>query len=318
MNKSKIIRIFKYIVINFTILIVLFLILEIIAFSIKLNVLKKEGCFSSKTIIECIQDTSRYFYNCYKNNKNSPINIYEMRKPIIKNNNGSIILLGCSYTYGRLLKDNETFGSILSDYTNKSVYNWGISFTSPREILYLLQHKDIISKLIKDENSDKVEYVIYTFISDHIFRLYYNLAEYSPIYKLKNNTELVYKKNSIYNATFFSREIQKIKYYFSSDEDKNNLFYIYINSIDKEIKKNFKYKNKETKFIILVYGDNSIIDWDKISKIDDNIIIVKITDIIETNIDDDKYVISKYDCHPNAQAWNLIVPALMKYIESIE
>lgn len=226
--------------------------------------------------------------------------------------------MGCSYTYGRLLKDNETFGSILSDYTNKSVYNWGISSTSPREILYLLQHKDIISKLIKDENSDKVEYVIYTFISDHIFRLYYNLAEYSPIYKLKNNTELVYKKNSIYNATFFSREIQKIKYYFSSDEDKNNLFYIYINSIDKEIKKNFKYKNKETKFIILVYGDNSIIDWDKISKIDDNIIIVKITDIIETNIDDDKYVISKYDCHPNAQAWNLIVPALMKYIESIE
>lgn len=98
MNKSKIIRIFKYIVINFTILIVLFLILEIIAFSIKLNVLKKEGCFSSKTIIECIQDTSRYFYNCYKNNKNSPINIYEMRKPIMFNNIIGLLLYIWTFT----------------------------------------------------------------------------------------------------------------------------------------------------------------------------------------------------------------------------
>lgn len=313
---NKITKIFKYLFVSVAIAFVLFAILEIISFSLKLSVLFKEGCFDNKTKIECIKGIYEYYTGIYKNINNSPIDINEMRKPIIKhNNNGSIILLGCSFTYGYRLGENGTFGAVLSDYTNKSVYNWGISSTSPREILYILQNKNLISKLIQDRNN--VEYVIYTYIPDHIFRLYYNLLELSPIYKLKNNSELVYKKNSLYNATFFSREMQKIAYFLSSDKDKNKLFSAYMSEINKEITKTFKYKDKDTKFIIFVFFPENISDWDAISNLDDNIIVVKLSDLIDIDILSEEYIISKDDIHPNTEAWKLIVPKLINYLDSI-
>ena len=312
-----IIKTVKFIIISLLILFFLFTILEIISFSLKLNTLIKEGFNKDKTIIEFLNSVYQYYTFPYKYLDNSPITIDDMRKPIIKKNNTpSIILFGCSYTYGHMLNDNETFAAVLSDYSGRSVYNLGISSTSPREILYFLQHQDLISKFIKDK--DNVEYVIYTFIIDHIFRLYYNLFELSPIYKLNNDSELVYKKNTLYNATFFSREMQKVKYFQTSEKERNNLFTLYIKLINKEIKNNFKYKNKDTKVVILLYENEPLIDWKAISKLDDNIVVVNVSDIVDVDLSSEKYIISKDDGHPNYEAWKVLVPNLMKYLENTQ
>ena len=308
-------KFFKCILITFILVCVFFVLAEIISFSVKITDLAKEGCFKDKSRKETIKSISNYYTEMYKKLNDLPFEINEIRKPIIKNNNPSIILLGCSYTYGYNLKDNESFDAVLSDYTNKTVYNLGINSSSPRESLYILQHKDILEKLIKDKNN--VEYIIYTYIPDHVFRLYYNLNEFSPIYKIKNNSELIYKKNNLYNATFFSREVQRLKYRFSTKEQKNNLFALYITEINKEIKNNFKFKDKNTKFVIFVFIDKSLSDWEKIAKIDDNIIIVHIKDIFNGDISDYKYTISKDDPHPNTEAWKVIVPKLMKHLDEI-
>lgn len=312
-----IIKSIKYVLIILLILISFFVLLEVAAFSFKISTLIKEGCFKDKTTLESIKSIKNYYCFIYKNINNSPIDLYEIRKPIIKNNtNGSIILLGCSFTYGHLLKDNETFGAVLSDYTDKSVYNWGLNSSSPREILYLLHQKDIIKKLIEDRSN--VEYVIYTYIPDHIFRLYYNLSELSPIYKLKDNSKLIYKRNTPYNVTFLSRELQRVKYKYTSEEKRQKYFSLYIKEINEEIKKNFKFKDKNTKFVILIYYPEGIKDWNKISELDNNIITVNVSDIAQTDIYDDKYRISKDDIHPNAEAWKIIVPNLIKYLDNIK
>jgi hypothetical protein len=311
------IKVIKYIVIVLLIAIMLFFVLEIISFSLKINLLYKEGCFKDKTRIESIKGIWKYYSDTYKDLDIPPISIKEFRKPIIKNNNNpSIILMGCSFTYGHKLNDNETFAAVLSDYTNRTVYNWGITSSSPREMLYLLQHKYYISKLIKDR--DNVEYVIYTYIPDHIFRLYYNLAELSPIYKLKNGSELIYKENSLYNATFFSREMQKVKFFLSSKSAKNKLFSIYMAQINNEIKNTFKNKDKNTKFVILVFYPEGISDWSKIADIDDNIIVIDVQDMIDVDLLNEKYIVETGDIHPNVEAWKLIVPKMMNYLDSIE
>ena len=182
-----------------------------------------------KNYFQFLQYHYSYFSKGYdKNNELSSLSDGYFTLGVIRDIGGNkeksnaIILAGCSFTHGSHLNDNETFSYFLSNYLNRSVYNWGICSGSPREMLYILQNKKLLSYLT--ENNPDIKYVIYTYLPDHLNRLLYDFYIVSPYYYPVNNyTMLKYKKrNPILNSLFFIKKIDN--YVLSLKETGENKF----------------------------------------------------------------------------------------------
>lgn len=224
----------------------------------------------------------------------------------------SVVLFGCSFTYGQHLEDKYAFHSVLSKYTKRNVYNLGICGGSPRESLYLLRDKQIINQTVQNQN---VEYVIYTYIQDQKRRLYTDITGNVPHFKKteKGNALKFYNRHSYLYRTYTYRNITNYIYMnFIKDKDKYNLLRLYIKEINQEIKKTF---GENTKFVILIYDDekNDIQFFNSLSK--EGLIIIDLNNLLHIDLDNNKYKISENDSHPNSKAWEVIVPALVKELK---
>lgn len=96
-----------------------------------------------------------------------------------------IITIGCSYTEGVGLEENQTFAYKLNKYTGRTTYNCGIG-GSGLELVYRQLSDDNFKNNIPD-----AEYVIYTFLYNHLSRQFQNLlcpykSELYINYSLKN------------------------------------------------------------------------------------------------------------------------------------
>lgn len=243
--------------------------------------------------------------------------------PFNKNNKqsrGGIILLGCSYTYGIALDNKEAFHSVLSKYTNRTVYNLGVPGEGLRIALFLMRENFLFTQKNLLQNNNKIEYIIYTYIPDHKRRLYFNLVELNiPFYKvIKNNNEshLKFLNNpSFFRNTFLYRNIMRMIYEHKNKYSKPeifNLYSLYIKEINNEIKLKFNYKDKPAKFIILVFQEEGTEDWDSLKA--ENIDIIKLEDITHINFDSHEYK-SWDNAHPSKEVWEIVVPALVKELK---
>lgn len=75
-----------------------------------------------------------------------------------------IVTIGCSYTEGAGLEENQTFAAKLHKLTGRTTYNRGLSGTGPQMV-----YRQLIDKDFKTDVPD-AEYVIYTFIHHHLYR----------------------------------------------------------------------------------------------------------------------------------------------------
>ena len=202
------------------------------------------------------------------------------------------------------MKTPETFSGQLSKYTDTTVYNYGISGGSPKEALYLLRYY-LNLKSIKNP-----EYVIFTYIEDQINRInQYGWVidnEEMPVFIKKSDNTLEYnnKRKKIYKSKTFLY----LNHVYSEHQSVKckDLLNLYFTEINKEIKKNFP----DCKFVILVYTETGIEDWEPLKK--ENIEIIHLKDLADINPNDAEYCISKEDVHPNAKVWEKIVPPLAK------
>lgn len=239
---------------------------------------------------------------------------FTFRKSIIKDtdNYDSIILAGCSYTFGYNLEYKDTFPVVLSEYNkNKNIYNLGLDGASPREFLYILRNKNILSKIINPMPKKGIEYVIYTYMSDQDERLYGNIYRKSPSFIRIKDKLIYYKSNPILLHSLLFYKISKyISYEIIPDKMKNKLLNIYFKEIYKEIKKNF---GEKTNFIIFVYDYNPNIDFNELEK--QGIQIIYSYDILH-GIDFHKPEYTTIEgYHPNRKAWETIVPVLIKNLD---
>ena len=215
-----------------------------------------------------------------------------------------ILLFGCSFTFGTGLKNEETLGFQLSKYTDRVVYNYGIPGSSPKEMLFLLRHKELIPINIKPE------YVIFVYIGDHVKRLYMSGWPDSnylmPDFKKTKNNTLTEKKS----AEFFKnlRIIRIFKLYNSLrqqySKESTDLLNLYFTECNNEIKK--QYPN--TKLVILIYNENGNENWKVLEN--NGITVINLSDLINKNINSTEFRISEKDLHPNSKAWKTIIPAL--------
>lgn len=265
------------------------------------------------TITKKLQKTIKYSLIHYKSQQELDY------KKLTRNNNLSypsnrphIILTGCSFTYGDGLSESEAFHSVLAKETKTNVINLGICCASPRETLDILKNEKTRNTLLN--NISDAEYVIYTYIPDHKKRLYTDVCQFrcTPYFKPdKTYSHLTYSTNKdihlsfaySYFASFWhDKYLRKYKY----DE---KLLFLYLKEINSEVRKNFKNsKGKPTQFVILIYEDDNE-NWD-VLKEKNGIIIIDLDQLTGVNLSDSKYRLA--DWHPNAKAWEVIVPVLAK------
>ena len=161
-----------------------------------LNFDKKINIFKfSKIYIEHICDYDYYFKNNYRQTA-CPVTNSPPPSDFASDIN-QVILVGCSYTFGSSLEDEETFQYLLEKQINHPVYNLGICSGSPREILYILNDKRFLNSVVNTDFNN-IKYIIYTFIPDHLHRLYFDPYIISPHFVVKKDKTLhpylVYKK----------------------------------------------------------------------------------------------------------------------------
>lgn len=239
---------------------------------------------------------------------------YEFRKPALpkETNKKGILLLGCSFTYGQFLDNKDAFHSILSKQTNRSVYNLGISGGSPRETLFLLRNRKDLKNIIPNKD---IKYVIYTYIPDQERRLYTDIREIVPSFRLKNKGKALeyYTHNKFIHASNIYRNFSNLYYeYLVGEEESFALFSLYLSEISKEVKNIY---GKDIEFIVFIYPDydpDNKYKWQKINK--NEITILNITKKLDIENNSNAYKI-KDDDHPNAKAWQVIVPALVKELD---
>ena len=222
-----------------------------------------------------------------------------------------LILFGCSYTYGFGLKENEIFSAKLADYTNRTVYNRGKSGTGLPFVYYQLNDEQVLKELPKNP-----EYIIYTFIPDHIprltrFRSWVMCGELVLRYKISKGKLVVDEPLFPILHTFFTSIV--IDEYIEAHkrkEDENKLFLeIWKQSVE-IMQKEFK----DTKIVIVYYEcpfDSPYLYKDEIEKmknVSSNIIFFDVKKEIP-DIMDRKYWIED-NSHPSALAWDTIVPKL--------
>lgn len=163
-----------------------------------------------------------------------------------KNPKKSILFFGGSYTYGYLLKDDETFPALVEKLTGRTCYNFGILGHNINSALLFLnidfQYKDILL------NSDP-EYIVYTYMFDHILRHYdflldlYNTKNIFP----ENHYNIFYR---LWTVKLVKDSIVKRRYY-SSYAGNKEIFFRVLQEVKAECDKLFP----NSKFIVLLYSD---------------------------------------------------------------
>lgn len=302
---------FKFIVVLLLILIAIFL----IDYISRIFLIKKLGENLSLWKYDFVLRKNVHFENdkfCYRN---PDVTIGSSDK-------SPITLLGCSYTYGYLLKDDETFGYQLSKYTGRTVYNKGICDGSPATVLYQLKQTWFMDDL-KKENP---KYFIYTYIEDHNRRCLSGITDTMDekicgFFKLSKDggvREIEYNKvslfiNSLHFYRLFSAYIDE-KICKKGDYRLVSELFGEINSI---LKKNFP----KSEFVILVFDPDEEAYYfpkeheeEMMNKIGEKygikILYTKKMSVGKEILEGKLRAVD--DLHPSKEAWEKLVPDISK------
>ena len=239
------------------------------------------------------------------------------------NKKGSIVTVGCSYTDGTGLRENQTFAYKLNKFTHRTTYNRGIGASGPQ-----LVYRQLSDKNFKNEIPE-AEYIIYTFIYDHFNRLFHDLVAYfnSDLhlkYHLNNKGELTETQRPFWFLYYFYttkviseyKESKLLKQF----DKKYSLFLKIMEESVKAMKRNYP----NAKFVLLdvpegkmcredyVKGESELTK-DQIKDLEKlGIIYINAEELVGHQLRDlEKYRIQDKD-HPNERFWDEVVPALAK------
>lgn len=295
-------KILKIILINIIIIFALLIAIELIC-----CITKKE--FLSEPTFKHLKDMMKVQYSFNSEIHDSRYRfIPYLEDETQETKKSPIILMGGSFTNGFGIGDNYTFNAQLKNYTNRDIYNLGINGGGPREILMSLQNENLIKRIHKTP-----QYIIYTYIPDHKRRLYVPLAFLNANYKPINNyTDLQFYTPimPIYKSFIYETIMNKLyKNNLIAKEKTEKFFNLYIKKINEEIKKLF---GEKTQLVILVYYENEKENWDIIKK--EGITVINILEDWNINTQEVRFKGNDQE-HPNAKAWETIVPELVKELK---
>ena len=233
-------------------------------------------------------------------------------------NKKSIITIGDSFTFGYSIGQEDTLSYKLQKSTNRKTYNKGYSGTGIQHVLYQLDKSNFFNS-----NGIEPEYIIYTFIGDHMRRMYVDYLAYNSNCK---NLRYVVKDNKLtllpldvnfmdkIKVTILGKKFNNLLFSLKNNDEKFDLFKKHVLKCKEIINK--KYSN--TKFVIIVYNPN--IDthnhkpyytnrWHELQK--EGIIVIRF-DEKEYNYLTTKNYIADDGYHPSGKAWDSLLPLIIK------
>lgn len=302
-------NIIKIILKNIIFILIIFILFEISVFSIEafkyLQTVNTSGGFFTKDVIRYSFKIHDFY--CDDN----------LMRPVEKRGNKhSIVLFGCSFAYGSKLNENQTFSYKLAKATNSTVYNRAFPGWGAQQMLYQLRRDDFYKQI------NPPDYIIYTFIDDHINRL--NNYQWGGIWgnqvnlRYKNENGTLVEVKPLFKPIWFLFTVKEIQHF---TEQYLNSFYNYPKNLEmfslimRESLKRIREHYPNVKFIILIYSNCSCLDSKEMAMFKSlekqGFIILKTSDIVKENLNDPIYHF-KEDCHPREKAWDVIVPGLVK------
>lgn len=302
-------KIFKIIIINLVIFFIIFI-------SVETYYAKKWKVSSFKQYANVIFNTisvdeyyEKLFKNQYIEENNASINSFRSDmntdstlKPIL--------FMGCSFTYGDGIEQNETISYRTAILTGRPTYNragrgWGLG-----QFLYMARNNYIYN------NIPEPEYLVYLYIDDHMnrldrFKVEPGCIDFQPKYKVFKNG-LIEEKPHFYDRIFFIADFQ-YNYNFRFHKITDEIVKLYFNEAEKEIHKHWK----NTKLVILIYpierdeDQNNRELWKELKK-ENYYKIINIKDLTDIDLTSDKYKVDGW--HPSAKVWDIIYPDIIKKI----
>ena len=236
-------------------------------------------------------------------------------------NKRPILIFGCSFANGFNLKPNQTFSSVLSNLTNRTVYDRTKCSTGTSFMYYQLT-QDSFKKHVPD-----AEYIIYVMIYDHFNRFFkYKFYTFSdqafPRYEIKNGKLSFIEPRFLmfYNLNTVRLIQEKI------EEKKNDNTKIKDELFEKIMLESVKVtKNKypNSKFILLVYpecnyepnSEKSIRRNILIKNIEKKgVIVYNAEELVGHSLNKPEYI-AQDGYHPSAKAWQEITPKLVQKLK---
>lgn len=228
-----------------------------------------------------------------------------------------LAVVGCSFAEGSCLEDNQILGYKLSDLSNRSVFQRGVTATGLAYVYY-----QIANKLLPTDNLQP-EYIIYVFIFDHLFRLYQHQlgfwsTELNLRYEYKNGEirevkEFLPIKNMFYSTKLFQ------EYFSNKQGEKETNDYTLFKYLMKDMMKQLHKNYPDTKIVFIDYPQSDE-DWcllsDEIKQFikDEGYIYVNANELVGDNLGKREYKVEGEWLHPNEKAWNLVAPKLAKVL----
>jgi len=232
-----------------------------------------------------------------------------------------ILFLGCSYTYGEGVQDDQTLPAYVGALTDKYMpYNYGFHGRGPHDVLALLDKIDF-----KKELPQRNGILIYTFMLDHINRSVGSMSivdwNHDHVYYARNT-----KKDFERVGTFETAcPIQTKLYLFLRKSSFLKLLHVSLPRIGHQqitltadlinaAKTRFLNQYPQGKFIVNIYPplDNHerIIFKQMISELKNRNILYLDHDKLFGN-EESKYVLSKEDPHPSAFAYKTLAESIV-------
>ncbi len=233
-----------------------------------------------------------------------------------------ILTIGCSYTYGSGLEDNQTFAYKLNKYTGRTTYNRGILGAGPQ-----LVYRQLTDKNFKNDVPD-AEYVIYTFIHHHLYRQLLILtcpfnSDICMQYKIKgDNLVEYYSTLGSLSFSFLMKTYLEYKNQQDYNKEVKNGLPLFTKIMEKSVQQTKKmYPNSKFVFVefpdaSFCWGDENIneqkLTSDQVEQLKSfGIIYVNSMDLVGHNFCERKYRLADGD-HPSEQAWDELVPKLVQ------
>jgi hypothetical protein len=240
-----------------------------------------------------------------------------------KKQNKFLSLLGCSFTYGNGLNDNETINYYLANaQTEYYPYNYGIGGGALNMHLALAQQDDFMKDV-----SEKTGAFVYVFIEDHVNRVNgkNNSLQHMAItpYFEENKIGRMVNKGSISKTRpFYTNSVKFITKVFGNNILKGRAFpaptnedETYFCKLVVETKKTLAEKFPNSPFVFYSHPFSGVSEVLKNCLIDNAIIFKQ---GLNLNSAEGNWNISPLDSHPNSAANKKVAEDILEFLKSLE
>ena len=252
-------------------------------------------------------------YHFWKKILSAPMTLDALGRRITPDNppGNEIIFIGCSFTEGALLSDEETLPYRIGELSGRRVLNLGVSGYGIHQFQKMLELGSLWDRLTPDCRPDRI---IYLGMTGHIPQIAHSAV---PAYELKNGRSVPAVRDGPPQSSFGGLLRSKLRQNFlgpllierrSAQKFSPQDIELYVASI-RQCAEMLKRKYPAAGFMVLYHDSTHDSATEEVLKQlkEAGIPVVTVSSLVKGKLSDPKYKIP-YDGHPSARCWEEAAP----------